>query len=263
MTDRDRMTHEEIEQIIAGRISHADPQLGRLARALDYLRTGYVLGPRTEVRSAHLEAMAAAFGSASPAQTSRTRQRRFGVGSRVAGLAAGLVLFAGSALAATGALPDAAQNAVADAVHPVGLDLPGGNEDTPKEAPAKAEEGKAKAAANRAEAKAFTDAKKEWTDCVAREAPAHEGSGPFDPEAACGEKPRRSPNPGHAGGQPGGDEADIPDDDGDAPGDRPGNGPVDEPGERGNSQGSTNGSPPVPPGPPDHAGGGSNHGPGS
>lgn len=37
---------------------------------------------------------------------------------------------------------------------------------------------------------AFVSAKQEWTSCVGEAAPAHEpGSGPFDPEDACGTKP--------------------------------------------------------------------------
>ena len=38
-------------------------------------------------------------------------------------------------------------------------------------------------------ARKFVLAKKEWTACVAEAAPAHEGPGRFDPEAACGTKP--------------------------------------------------------------------------
>lgn len=39
-------------------------------------------------------------------------------------------------------------------------------------------------------ARAFVAAKKSWTACVAKAAPAHDpGSGRFDPERACGVKP--------------------------------------------------------------------------
>ncbi|MGH3348100.1 MAG: hypothetical protein ACRDO4_14060 [Nocardioides sp.] len=38
--------------------------------------------------------------------------------------------------------------------------------------------------------RAFVVAKQEWTSCVAEAAPAHRsGTGPFDPEEACGTKP--------------------------------------------------------------------------
>lgn len=50
-------------------------------------------------------------------------------------------------------------------------------------------------AGNRESARAFVSAKKEWTACVGEEAAAHEGPGRFDPEEACGDKPR----PAHAG----------------------------------------------------------------
>ena len=45
-------------------------------------------------------------------------------------------------------------------------------------------------AARHAAQRAFVAAKQEWTVCVGEAAPAHEpGSGPFDPEDACGPKP--------------------------------------------------------------------------
>lgn len=44
--------------------------------------------------------------------------------------------------------------------------------------------------ARHAAQRAFVAAKQEWTACVGGAAPAHEpGSGPFDPEDACGAKP--------------------------------------------------------------------------
>ncbi|HET8971252.1 MAG TPA: hypothetical protein VFN19_09350 [Candidatus Nanopelagicales bacterium] len=54
-------------------------------------------------------------------------------------------------------------------------------------------------------AREFVAAKKTWTACVAEAAPAHDGPGRFDPEAACGTKPRPHDDEfgKHGGGHPG------------------------------------------------------------
>ncbi|MGH2663031.1 MAG: hypothetical protein ACRDH8_09570 [Actinomycetota bacterium] len=68
--------------------------------------------------------------------------------------------------------------------------------------PAPAQAGMATAEANRARARAFVEAMQAWTGCVGEQAPLHdESTGEFDPQAACGPKPR----PPHAGdGEPDG-----------------------------------------------------------
>jgi hypothetical protein len=59
-------------------------------------------------------------------------------------------------------------------------------------------------AAQHAAQRAFVAAKQEWTACVGEAAPAHEpGSGPFDPEEACGPKPH--PHDGETDGETDGD----------------------------------------------------------
>ena len=95
--------------------------------------------------------------------------------------------FAG--VGAAGALPGPAQSAFDDATSSIGLG--GHDEATPAEdLPEPAQEGKATAAAKQDAAQAYSDAVREWTTCVADAAAAHEGSTePFDPVAACGERP--------------------------------------------------------------------------
>lgn len=157
------------------------------------LREAFVHPPSDDVRARHLAAMAEAFGEAPSAGVSGRKRRRTGLVARAAALAAGVVIVSGGALAATGGLPDGAQNAVANAVRPV-VNLPGGDDEAePASRPESAEEGQARAEHNRSEAEEYTEAKQAWTDCVAAEAPEHERATPFDPEDACGPKPTRAP----------------------------------------------------------------------
>ena len=63
---------------------------------------------------------------ASMFETTRSRVAAMGVAAKVS-LAAGAVAFAGTAAAATGTLPDAAQDRVADSVGHLGITIPGGS----------------------------------------------------------------------------------------------------------------------------------------
>jgi hypothetical protein len=59
----------------------------------------------------------------------------------------------------------------------------------PEGLPEQALAGMAQAEAKRAVAMTFVDAMRAWTACVAEQAPLHDETGEFDPEAACGPKP--------------------------------------------------------------------------
>jgi hypothetical protein len=219
---RERLTPQEIERLLAGRIGADDSNLGPLSRALGDLRDTYAGKPSADVRSAHLARMAAALEEAPGVEPSRARRRRFGFAARVGAATAGIVLIAGGAMAATGALPDSVQDAVAGAASVVGLDIPGGEDES---TPAPGQPSNPTAADNKARADAYTTAKQEWTACVAEAAPAHEGPGPFDPEEACGPKPQPSPAQQAPGQQTATPEAT----------DHPGLGPPAEGEQRGNS----------------------------
>jgi hypothetical protein len=115
------LTDAQVERVLSGR-GGDEPELAGVAGVIEELRAAYVQAPPTEVRTAHLAAMAEALRSA-PA---RPRRRRFAF--KVAVATGALVLAGGSALAVGGALPRPAQDAVADAARTVGLDLPGGRD---------------------------------------------------------------------------------------------------------------------------------------
>lgn len=185
-----RLTPSDIERILAGRVSPDDPDLGSLSRAVAEVRDAYSWTPSGDVRAAHLAAMKEALGEAPGAEPSRRRSRRFGFAARVGTAAAGLVLVTGAALAATGALPEAVQDAVSDAANTVGLQIPAGDDETDDtDAPAAEQPSNPTAAENKARADEYTTAKKAWTECVAGQAPQN-AQGPFDPEEACGPKPK-------------------------------------------------------------------------
>jgi hypothetical protein len=216
---RERLTSQEIERLLAGRIGSNDPKLGALSRAVSDVRDAYSAKPTADIRAAHLAAMVSALGEASGVEPSRSRRRRFGFAARVGTAAAGLVLVAGGAMAATGTLPDPVQNAVSEAARAVGLHIPEGDEGDTEGTPAgSAQPSNPTAAENKARADEYTTAKKAWTECVAESAPKHEGPGPFDPEEACGPKPQPSP----AQQAPGQQEASP------TPADHPGVGPPAE-----------------------------------
>jgi hypothetical protein len=107
-----------------------DPSLAGLTHFVAGLRTVYVTAPDDATRAAHLRSMletylarASTNGHASTNGAGPTRRRRrFAVRGAVAG--AGLVLLGGSAMAATGSLPDRVQDAVANVVRHVGVKIP-------------------------------------------------------------------------------------------------------------------------------------------
>jgi hypothetical protein len=246
MSPRKRLTPQQAESVLSGRTSAGDPEHGRLVRALGQLRDANTRTPSAGVKDTHLAAMTEAYEPASGIAQKSPRRRR-GFALRTGLVAAGAVLVAGSALAATGSLPDAAQNAVADVVSSVGLNLPGGNDET-QVTPAPAEAGKAGAEENRARAEEFTAAKQAWTACVAEKAPAHEGPEAFDPEEACGPKPQPSAVPEEPG-QPADPGANAPDD-------HPGSGAPADPGQGDEHK-------PADAGQPDQPGNSADHKPGS
>jgi len=173
-------TPDDADRIFSSAAEGSDP----LVAFVRDMRETFSRAPDGATQARHLRAMAGEFTTRPAA--AQARKRRLPVGRAAAAALVGSLLVTGSALAATGHLPDAAQNAISDAAKAVGLTIPGphGNGKSHGDA------GKARAADNRARAKAFTDAKKTWTECVAEKASEHSGSsGPFDPEAACGPKP--------------------------------------------------------------------------
>jgi hypothetical protein len=156
------------------------------------LRKAFIKPPDAAIRRAHLAKMAEIEPVAvvGPARRKRRRTAVRGRAFRGGLAAAGLVLVGGSALAATGSLPDAVQNAIADAVDPV-VDLPGGHDSAAGGNPTNPI-----AAANKAEADAFTDAKKAYNACLKAEREAARDVESPDPsatpvESECGAKPQR------------------------------------------------------------------------
>jgi hypothetical protein len=217
----ERLTSEQIERLLSGSVSDDGSELGSLSRFSNDVRAAYARPVAADVRAAHIAKMTAAIGPAPEVPSGRRSRRRFAL--RTGAVAAGVVLAAGSAFAATGTLPDAAQDAVAGAASRVGLDLPRGHTDQQRTRPASRPERPTVAEENRSAAEAYTEAKQEWTDCVAENAPSHERSTPFDAEDACGPKPTPDPARDARGGQPANENR---------PTDRPGNVPPGEPRER-------------------------------
>lgn len=123
-----------------------DPQDDRLAAFFDEARAALVETPSPAVERRHLSAMVEAFEASDASRTHPRRNtfmsRIFAIGAAKA-LAVGVValLATGSALAATGALPDPAQDAVANTVDDVGLDIPGGDDEENEGAENEDEEG--------------------------------------------------------------------------------------------------------------------------
>ncbi len=174
-----KLTPEDADRIFSVAAQGSDP----LVSFVRDMRETYARAPDDAMQARHLRAMAEEF-TARPA-AAPVRKRRLPVGRAAAAALVGTVLVAGSALAATGHLPSPAQNAVADAAKVVGISIPSPH----GHGKANGDAGKARAAGNKARAKEFTDAKKNWTECVASMAREHKGPGAFDPVAECGPKP--------------------------------------------------------------------------
>jgi hypothetical protein len=123
----ERLTAERAEAILSGRGNKDDDPLGAgLGLAFDELRREVLGEPASGVAARHLAAMIAASEKSSDRRMRMARKWKPLRPARLAtvGLAAAVVLFVG--LAAAGALPGPAQDAVADAASLVGIDLPGG-----------------------------------------------------------------------------------------------------------------------------------------
>lgn len=129
----ERLTAERAEAILSGRTKGADdPLVAGLGVAFDELRRELLGDPAPGVAARHLAAMTEASEASSASSDRRMRMARKWKPLRPArlvavGLATAVVLFVG--LAAAGALPGPAQDAVADAANLVGIDLPGGTAD--------------------------------------------------------------------------------------------------------------------------------------
>lgn len=95
-----------------------------MARALADLRAGAALAPSAAVRLVHLAAMQRAPEAPDTDVVVPRPRRRPGFVPKLVGATAAFVLAAGTGLAATGSLPDPAQDAVAGVVRRVGIDLP-------------------------------------------------------------------------------------------------------------------------------------------
>ena len=114
----------DAERLFAG---VSDPDSAEpLTRFTTDLRATYVATPAEPTRAAHLQAMTETFSGLvapdGPKAAPAKRRRRFVVRGTIA--AAGLVLVGGSAMAATGTLPDAAQDAVSNVARRIGVQLP-------------------------------------------------------------------------------------------------------------------------------------------
>jgi hypothetical protein len=144
-----RLTAERADAIVEGRGRSDDPQAMDLSAVLEDLRLELLEEPSPTVADRHLAAMAAASRASAvegltsepagrnamsmkPAVFRKPKLVRGRLRVAVVGLAACFVLFGG--LAVAGALPEAAQDAVADAAELVGFDLPGGSSERGEEA---------------------------------------------------------------------------------------------------------------------------------
>jgi uncharacterized membrane protein YgcG len=147
-----RLTADRADAIIEGRGRSDDPLATDLSAALEDLRLELLEEPSPDVADRHLAAMVAASRAPSaveglvadpagrgamsikPAEFRNPKVARRRLRVAVVGLAACFVLVGG--LAAAGALPGPAQDAVADAAELVGFDLPGGSSEQAEEASA-------------------------------------------------------------------------------------------------------------------------------
>lgn len=138
MGDMDReptIDPQEADDLLAGRPSPVRDRFGYVSDVLERARAALNEPPSGEVEERHLMAMAETFAELGPGPLIASGRRTW-IGRRMlqtqAGRAAALALaglvVTGSALAATGNLPEPVQDAVADAVHGL-VDLPGGSDD--------------------------------------------------------------------------------------------------------------------------------------
>jgi hypothetical protein len=114
----------DAERLFVG-VSAPDPD-EPLTRFTADVRATFAATPAEPTRAAHLHAMietyAGLVGAPAPAPAPTRRRRRFVVRGTIA--AAGLVLLGGSAMAATGTLPDVAQDAVSRVADVFGVKIP-------------------------------------------------------------------------------------------------------------------------------------------
>jgi hypothetical protein len=124
---------QDADRLLAGKVSMTDPELGRLAEGLAALRDGLIQPLPEDMAARHLAAMVEAASAGGPVAAGVPAvRRRFSRRAVVAiGMTAGLFA-TGSALAATGNLPDPVQNVVSHAADNVGIHWP---EHTPRPRP--------------------------------------------------------------------------------------------------------------------------------
>ncbi len=113
----------------------ADPKDDRLAAFFDEARAEFVETPAQGLERRHLAAMVEAFEASDLVHSNAPRRKS--LMSRILAIGAAKVLAVGmaaliatgTALAAAGSLPDPAQDAVANTVDNVGLNIPGGDDE--------------------------------------------------------------------------------------------------------------------------------------
>src|SRR5438046_1036848 len=158
MAMRKKLTSDEAERVFETRKAQ-DPHLEALQGVLGEIRASFAEAPAPDVRARHLETISKAFGQADSIPVAKIPSRRGRMARRTSVAVAGLVLVGGSALAATGSLPAAAQDAISSAAHHIGLDLPSATSSPkPHHSPSP----------QNSPAAAFVKAKRVWTDCVAQ-----------------------------------------------------------------------------------------------
>jgi hypothetical protein len=158
-----KLRDEELDQVLAGSYDGEDPALDDLAVFARDAQAALSGVPAEATRQAHLAAMTevaeklegAPVAAGTPAVgPSRIRRWKLVLTQRLATLTAkvavtGVALAATGGLAAAGALPDPAQNALANAAEKVGFELPRGDESDettdPKELPEAADGSSAEA----------------------------------------------------------------------------------------------------------------------
>lgn len=136
MKQFDDISDADFEALRAGAIPGDDERLGEIARFAQDLNRAFPVSSTEALEGTHVSAMLAtsrlmaANGEVVEAQPRRQPMFTTFMHSRMAkisaAVAAAMLAFAG--VAAAGVLPSPLQNAVADAVAPAGINLPGGTE---------------------------------------------------------------------------------------------------------------------------------------
>lgn len=125
-----RLSSERLEQVLAGDAPE-DEEAAALAAAVRRLRAGLLEAPSEGLAARHVAAMVAAARAAAPLPDPRRSPVRIITKRRAAVLALAAAMTLTGGLAWAGALPPAAQDAIAGVASHLGLDLPSSDDHAP------------------------------------------------------------------------------------------------------------------------------------